>query len=989
MNKIKYPNKFTKDDYIIDTPEAAKQKIDALIKALTVDEKCNLLGGAKEPASKGKIGNAGYQWGVPRLGIPEVVMYDGPAGITGVVETTGLPQPSLLGCTWDDEMAYLFGKVSASENAACSGNFLLAPQIDMIRTPHFLRNKDMKTEDSYQCARMAVAETKGVQDNHAVATLKHFVAANIMGHGFVVPMTKTVVDEQTLHECYLRPFEEAILKGNAGSVMSAYNFVNGDYMTANQHFNKEVLRDMWGFKGSVMSDWGAVHEFTIDRGMDIEMPYPAYNDKNRILKNIRRGRMTWEDLDKACRHVLYGMSVIGLLGLVKLDEQGNVLEDPDHKEPIQMTWYYDDEVKCGLLEENAEIAAEIVRKGIVLAKNEGSTLPLSKKDMEGNIVLVGAGAKYPICGELQERSFGCLERMIAPKEAFKELAGSDIPVEPGIDYVGEVISGEYLFQDEHCTRKGVVRTFGILPEDRAKKEGIGGPGGAGLAFKGEEKVDEDGDTVNTGIDSYASADEHYPADYPLGQVAGVDFCINRTCGTDEKGNIIKNYLNGINGDALTAGESYTWKGYLKAPENGEYTLMLEAIGGEACFFIQMNNNWVQVGSSMLREWTQWPWEMLVNSPEGMGITGKKIVLEENRVYPILVYGRQGVKNKDLQIRAAWATPNYKKMNYERAMKAAAGADTIIFYTADAYEVKNMFDTWMQGFRNIDLADEQQKLLRDILDCKKPDSKLITVLQTSNARVVSELDKNSDALLITYMPGQEGSRIIPEIILGETNPSGKLSQTWPRAGNETSVSDSDEHFYIREEGIKNQGEISNHMEEGIFTGYRWYDKYDVDPLYPFGHGLSYTTFEYTDLLIESKEREFNVTFQMKNSGNVIGDEVVQLYLGEAEVPAYIQSAKKQLVGYTRVKQLKPDETRIVSIPIEERMLCYWDPALQLQKRENGTKDKGHQASGKRMVYVGSSSRDIRLEGEIVVPIEGTYFSMEEELENLMKKMMAES
>ena len=115
MKTVKYPDIFTREDLHIDEPALRDRKIQALIDAMTMEEKFSLLGGSREPDDKGKIGNAGYQWGVPRLGIPEAVMYDGPAGITGVVETTGLPQPSLLGCTWDEERAYDFGAVAASE----------------------------------------------------------------------------------------------------------------------------------------------------------------------------------------------------------------------------------------------------------------------------------------------------------------------------------------------------------------------------------------------------------------------------------------------------------------------------------------------------------------------------------------------------------------------------------------------------------------------------------------------------------------------------------------------------------------------------------------------------------------------------------------------------------------------------------------------------------------------------------------------------------
>ena len=449
MKTTKYPERFTRADLKIDSPEIRDRKIQALVKAMTFSEKLSLLGGSKEPDDKGKIGNAGYQWGVPRLGIPEAVMYDGPAGITGVVETTGLPQPSLLGCTWDDEMAYAFGEIAASETAACSGNYLLAPQVDVIRSPHFGRNKDMKAEDSYLAGRLGVAETKGCQDQGVVATIKHFAVANTMGRSFF-NFPDEMVDEQTLHEQYCRTFEMAIREGGAGSLMNSYNRINSKYASANNELLKDILRDQWGYKGSVMSDWGSVHEFTINKGMDMEMPYPAYNNADRILRHIRKGDMTWEDVDKAVEHVLYGMAAAGLLGLVQLDEDGQVLTDPHHKQPIQMEWYYEQRKAEGLFEENAKKAAKIVEEGTVLLKNDQGTLPLSKEALEGKVCLIGLGAKYPVTGDQQERSFGTIARMQSGKEALEEVTGQTFEAYPGLDGVGVPIPAEALFQDETC-----------------------------------------------------------------------------------------------------------------------------------------------------------------------------------------------------------------------------------------------------------------------------------------------------------------------------------------------------------------------------------------------------------------------------------------------------------------------------------------------------------------------------------------------------------
>ena len=969
MSTTAYPATFTRNDYKPDPPEMRDRKIEALVRAMTRDEKLLMLGGTREPEDKGKIGNAGYQWGVPRLGVPEVVMYDGPAGITGIVETTGLPQPSLLGCTWDDEMAYGFGKVAATECASCSGNFLLAPQLDVIRSPHFGRNKDMKSEDSYLAARLGVQETRGVQENGAVATIKHFAAANMFGAG-LSRFPKQTLDEQTLHETYCRSFEAAIHEGGAGSLMNSYNDVNDDYCSANKALLVDILRDQWGYQGSVMSDWGSVHKFTLNKGMDMEMPYPAFNARDKIDKNISRGRMSEERIDEAVRHVLYGMSVIGLLGLVQLDEKGDVKEDPQHLSPIQMEWYYDQDVQEGLLERNAQIAAQIVREGTVLLKNDDHALPLSPAETK-NAVLIGTGAVYPVCGQAQERSFGRLSRMQSGQDALAELTGTRCAAYAGIDYVGEPIPADVLYQDEACTKHGLVRTYGILDEDRNLLSASAGAGGAGAAFLGENVLDEDGDPVDTGLSGYNSMEEHLPADYPLGQFCCVDEQLNFTCGTNADGSLVKNYKNGPDGTAFGDNETYTWKGYIKAPESGTYSLILECVGGQASFFLKDGSEWTMPGQSKMREWAQWPWESLICTPEGMGITSSRLTLEAGKVYPVLVHARQCVRNKDLQLRLAWALPSFAESNYDKAIKAASRADTIIFYACDAVVESDLFAA-RKRTASITFGDEQTRLLQDVIHAKKPGAKLIVIVQTSNARACGAWADQADAILTAYLPGQEGARVVAEILTGKTNPSGKLSQTWPAGEQDTPLTDTPAHELERSSGIPlDNGNFMVRMTEGIFTGYRWYDKAGVKPLFAFGHGLSYTTFAYDHLTITpaQEDPDFGATWTVRcsvtNTGDRAGDEIVQLYIGGTDVPYYIQMADRQLVGYVRLKDIKPGETREASMTIDPKMLCYWDPAMRLQSRSDGTKDKWVRAAGSRSIYVGASSDDIRLEGSITV------------------------
>ena len=964
VRTVKYPDFFTRKDIHIDEPAVRDQKIEALIDAMTMEEKFSLLGGSKEPDDKGKIGNAGYQWGVPRLGIPEAVMYDGPAGITGVVETTGLPQPSLLGCTWDEDMAYEFGAVAASEAAACSGNYLLAPQVDVIRSGHFWRNKDMKAEDSYLAGRLGVAETKGCQDQGVIATIKHFAVANTFGRSFF-RFPDEMVDEQTLHEQYLRTFDMAIHEGNAGSVMNSYNRVNGSYCSANEALLKGVLRDQWGFRGSVMSDWGSVHEFTLSKGMDMEMPYPAYNHANRILKHIERGQMTFEELNEAVRHVLYGMSVVGLLGLVQLDENGKVIPDPWRKHPIQMEWCYEQRKAEGLFEENAKKAARMVAEGAVLLKNDGA-LPLSPQALDGNIALIGLGSKYPVTGEAQERSFGTLGRMQSGREALEEVTGKSFEAYPGIDYVGEPIPGKVLFQDAEGEKPGLVRTWGILEEDRDPVAAARGPGGAGAAFLGFQDFDEDGVLIDTGMSSYNDMGEKKVDPDLLGTVYGVDPMVNFTVGTDESGAVVKTYRNGPNGTAFTDQAAWTWKGFLRPEETGDYHLMLQCIGGMASFFIQTEAGWQQAGRSLMREWAQWPWESLICTPEGMGITGNTFRLEAGKMYPVLIHGRQCVKNKDLQLRIAWQTPTFRKASYEAALKAAARADTIIYYACDQVmkEMKLNFRKLSEE-QLLEMGGEQRQLLQDVIEAKKPEAKLIVLVQTSNARALGEWEAQASAILTAYHPGQEGARVIAKILTGGINPSGKLSQTWPFATADTPLTDSPAHLKERGVGTGEEEDIRIRLSEGIFNGYRYNDREGVCPLYPFGHGLSYTAYAYDNLEVKPEDGTYRVSFTVQNTGRRAGDEIAQVYLGRGQVPAYMQMAEKQLIGFARVKNVQPGEIREVSLRIDPKMLMSWDPAQTPVLRENGTKDKWVRVTGEREFMVGASSRDIRLRRKVDV------------------------
>lgn len=264
------------------------------------------------------------------------------------------------------------------------------------------------------------------------------------------------------------------------------------------------------------------------------------------------------------------------------------------------------------------------------------------------------------------------------------------------------------------------------------------------------------------------------------------------------------------------------------------------------------------------------------------------------------------------------------------------------------------------------------------------NKVAVVLNNDAAVVMEDWIDNVDAILEMYYPGQRGGVATAEILAGKVNPSGKLAYTIPKKDTDTLITYSDE-LWSQFEAADNwkgdsgssggsgggmpggKGQNTTTFSEGINTGYRWYDANNVEPQYDFGYGLSYTTFEYSDLDVRENRKEgdvagYDVTFKVTNTGDVTGSEVAQVYLGAAkDLPAGIQSAKYQLAGYEKVKDIKPGETRTVTIYVNERSLSYWNSnQKKLIVRADGTKDKWNVAEGERTIYVGASSDNLMMD-----------------------------
>jgi beta-glucosidase len=343
--------------------QANEAKVDALLGRMSLEEKIQMLHGAF------RRGFIGYVPAIPRLGIPELALTDGPAGVRHG-PGTAFPAPVALAATWDRSLAHDYGAALGAETKAKGQNILLGPMVNIVRVPEGGRNFETFGEDPYLTAQMATAEIRGIQSQGVMAEVKHYAANNQEKDRLQV---SAEVDERTLREIYLPAFEAAVKDANVGSVMAAYNKVNGTFSSENTHLLKDILKGEWGFDGFVVSDWGATHS-TIEaanNGLDIEMPGDKYFGQ-ALLTAVRQGQVSQATIDEKVRRILRMVVRFGFL---------------DHQPQV------------GPLDFHAQgqVARRVAEAGVVLLKNEGNVLPLDVNKFK-RIAVIGAYADRATSG---------------------------------------------------------------------------------------------------------------------------------------------------------------------------------------------------------------------------------------------------------------------------------------------------------------------------------------------------------------------------------------------------------------------------------------------------------------------------------------------------------------------------------------------------------------------------------------------------------------
>jgi beta-glucosidase len=336
--------------------------IQTILDQMTLDEKAALCTGAS-------------MWTtvpVERLGVPAIMMTDGPHGVRrssdvnaigkGTLPATCFPTASCLAATWDVALVQQVGAALGEEAAALGVDVLLGPGANMKRDPRCGRNFEYFAEDPFLAGALAASFIQGVQSQGVGTSLKHFAANNQETERFRID---AVVDERTLREIYLPAFETAVKVGQPWTVMCAYNKLNGDYCSENHALLVELLKDEWGFDGLVVSDWGAVHDrpTALQGGLDLEMPGPQARRTQAVVEAVKSGALDEAVLDEAVRRILR------IIFRAVETPKGGTFDAAAHH----------------------AFARRVAAEGIVLLKNTG-LLPLKQPR---RIAVIGRSAKAP------------------------------------------------------------------------------------------------------------------------------------------------------------------------------------------------------------------------------------------------------------------------------------------------------------------------------------------------------------------------------------------------------------------------------------------------------------------------------------------------------------------------------------------------------------------------------------------------------------------
>jgi beta-glucosidase len=784
----------------------------------------------------------------PAVGLRRVVVSDGPAGVRGERfderdTSANVPSPTALAATWDPALVEKLGGLLAYEARRKGVDVVLAPTVNLHRSPYNGRHFECFSEDPHLTARIGVGYVRGLQRGGVGATVKHFIANDSETERMTLDVR---VDERTLRELYLAPFEAIIREGGAWSVMAAYNGVNGERMTESAMLH-DVLHAELGFDGVVMSDWFATRstQASATADLDLVMPGPDGPWGQALLDAVDRGEVDEATIDAKVIRILRLAERVGAL-------EGSVAADAPS---------LDDATVAATLRGAAAAA-------FVLARNEGPVLPLDRAALR-RVAVIGPNAT-----------------------AARTLGGGSATVFP--PYTVSPVDG---LRAALGAEVEVVHRVGVMAGSRIP---VAGPpwvhrpdrGGPGVEVR---LIASDGTVLAT---------EHRPgcafnwqrslADRPEVARIEVHTVVRATdAGTYTiAGSGIGRYRLAVGGVTAFDGRLQLAPGRdvmegMMIPPQATYKIALD--GGE------------EVDVVLAHEL----------EPAGDRLGGVGVSFQLNLLAP------HGTDEEEI----------------EEAVAVASQADAVVVVVGTTAEVES------EGFdrQSLALPGRQDELVRRVAQANRRTA----VVVNSGAPVLLPWAEEVPAILLAWFPGQEFGNALADVILGLAEPGGRLPTTWPEA-------ERDLPSTIPHDGLLR-------YDEGLFIGYREYDRAGRLPLYPFGHGLGYTAWRYTSLDAPgamTPGSDLDVHVRVRNVGVRAGHEVVQVYASRPGTG--ISRPARWLAGFATVTA-DPEQEVTVTVTIPARAFEHWSVSAGGWAVEPGT----------FQLVAGHSSRDLPLSAEIAM------------------------
>jgi beta-glucosidase len=791
----------------------------------------------------------------PAIGLRRVVTSDGPAGVRGErwderYPSANVPSPTALAATWDEQRLERIGSLLAGEARSKGVDVLLAPTVNLHRTPYGGRHFECCSEDPLLTARIGSAYVRGLQASGIAATVKHFVANDSETDRFTVDAQ---VDERPLRELYLAPFEAIVRDTGAWAVMAAYNKVNGTTMTENVLL-REVLKQEWGFDGLVVSDWYAGRSVAAAGNglLDLVMPGPGGPWGDALVDAVRSGEIPESAVDDHVLRILRLAARVGALDGIA----PTVSSTP--------AWT-DDEITAEL---RSTAAA-----GFVLTRNEDSVLPLDIGSLRRIAVLGPNAANGRTLGGGSATVFPA--RVVSPLDGLRAAFGDDV----------EVV---------HAVGARAGDRLPVAPLDLLTLPDVDGAG-VEVRFFGA-----DGSELGREQRRAASMMWWGPINDELA-ASQVDHVEVRT--------------------------------NLRVPEDGTYEIGTSGLGA---FSLSVDGTTV--------------FDTTIELPPGADVVEgimkppqqtAEVALSAGRDIPVVLMYRPAASGAllgdeavtMLTVQLNLARQQDEEAELEQALALAADSDVAVVVVGTTEEVES------EGFDRTSLAlpGRQDELVARVAAVNPR----TVVVVNAGAPVLLPWADEVAAVLLAWFPGQEFGDALADVLLGRVEPGGRLPTTWP----------------LSEVGHPSVTPVDGALpyDEGLFVGYRAYDRDGHTPRYPFGHGFGYTQWSYASLDSPANMQageDVAVRVSVRNSGERAGRDVVQVYASRPD--SSLERPVRWLAGFTPA-ELGAGESATVDVLVAARAFEHWDTATGRWTLEPGT----------FRLDVGRSSRELLLSTEITV------------------------